>query len=952
MKKLLLTLTTCTGLLTAQAQGERVYQIPNSDFENWAADKEPGNGWNSFASAGGSLGSFASMSPAPEKAEGYQSNTAVKLTSKNLWIANANGNLTTGRISMGNMTPANADNYNYTDLDSVTHHLLFAGTPDSVACYAKFVSGGSENGRGQFILHDEYRYCDPETSNEAGYESHKVALAAILIKPTTEWTYCSAPFEYTGVAKPEKQYMLASFTTNPVPGGSANDTLIVDDVKLIYYSELASLAYDGTDIFVEGQTVYNLSDETYDADKLACTSNGRAATIETSFNEITSMLTITVKGDDWSEDNLNQHVYTVQFAKKALYQIPNSDFENWADDKEPGNGWNSFASAGGSWASFASMSPAPEKTEGYQSNTAVKLTSKNLWIANANGNLTTGRISMGSTTPANAANYNYTDLEDGAHNWLFAGTPDAVSCYAKFKSGGSENGRGQFILHDKYGYRDPETSNEEGYESHKVALAAILIPECEEWTYFEAPFEYTGVAKPEKQYMLASFTTNPVPGGSANDTLIVDDVKLIYYSELASLAYDGTDIFVEGQTAYDLSDKAYDETKLACTSNGRAAIIEKSYDEATGVLTLTVKGDDWSEDNLNQHVYTVQFQKIVNYTNELLVIMNGEPLSAPQETTIQLAGSENGAYSFILKNFSINMEGTTIGVGTIQLNELSIENGQIHTTQTIQIAAGEDTPPGGTWIGPVLGDVPVELQANVSEDNATAQISIAMLGQIDVTFAPELTLNAETSIAEDVEGLHIVNFSRTFAAGWNTVCLPFATSVSSLEGATQAQAFTDYSGNVLNFKKVANDTLEANTPYLIYFEKETEVPATYAAAENFEAQTVAHGEVSFTGNYTAGKNMEGLYGVADQNGSQYIMMGSANSTLGSTSAYFTVAGAQTNAMRIQLEGGATAIDKVTTDGETFDVYTLGGVKVRENATGLNGLQKGIYIVNGKKVVVK
>ena len=110
--------------------------------------------------------------------------------------------------------------------------------------------------------------------------------------------------------------------------------------------------------------------------------------------------------------------------------------------------------------------------------------------------------------------------------------------------------------------------------------------------------------------------------------------------------------------------------------------------------------------------------------------------------------------------------------------------------------------------------------------------------------------------------------------------------------------------------------------------------------------------MTFTGNYTAGKNMEGLYGVADKDGSQYIMMGGANSTLGSTSAYFTVAVAQTNAMRIQLEGGATAIDKVTTDGETFDVYTLGGVKVRENATGLNGLQKGIYIVNGKKVVVK
>ena len=27
------------------------YQIPNSDFEAWVSEKEPGNGWNSFASA-------------------------------------------------------------------------------------------------------------------------------------------------------------------------------------------------------------------------------------------------------------------------------------------------------------------------------------------------------------------------------------------------------------------------------------------------------------------------------------------------------------------------------------------------------------------------------------------------------------------------------------------------------------------------------------------------------------------------------------------------------------------------------------------------------------------------------------------------------------------------------------------------------------------------------------
>ena len=219
--------------------------------------------------------------------------------------------------------------------------------------------------------------------------------------------------------------MLASFTTNPVPGGSANDTLTVDSVVLIYNSELATLTYDGKDIFVKGQTVFNV-DSTYISYKLKCTSNGRGATIEKSYDKTTGILTLTVKGNDWSEDNLNQHVYYVKFAQEKLYQLPNADFETWATDKEPGLGWNSFVSAGGQWASFASASPAPEKVEGYESNTAVRLTSKNLFIANANGNLTTGRINMGDMTPKDAANYNFTDLEDPAHCLLFADTATAT----------------------------------------------------------------------------------------------------------------------------------------------------------------------------------------------------------------------------------------------------------------------------------------------------------------------------------------------------------------------------------------------------------------------------------------------------------------------------------------------------------------------------------------------
>ena len=57
-----------------------------------------------------------------------------------------------------------------------------------------------------------------------------------------------------------------------------------------------------------------------------------------------------------------------------------------------------------------------------------------------------------------------------------------------------------------------------------------------------------------------------------------------------------------------------------------------------------------------------------------------------------------------------------------------------------------------------------------------------------------------------------------------------------------------------------------------------------------------------------------------------------------------------NELLIQAEG-VTGID-LRRQEENYDVYDLRGNKVRSNATDLKGLSKGIYIINGKKVVVK
>lgn len=51
--------------------------------------------------------------------------------------------------------------------------------------------------------------------------------------------------------------------------------------------------------------------------------------------------------------------------------------------------------------------------------------------------------------------------------------------------------------------------------------------------------------------------------------------------------------------------------------------------------------------------------------------------------------------------------------------------------------------------------------------------------------------------------------------------------------------------------------------------------------------------------------------------------------------------------------GTNAINGiVVSEGKPFDVYNLQGRKVKANTTTFSGLPAGVYIVNGKKVMVK
>jgi hypothetical protein len=57
---------------------------------------------------------------------------------------------------------------------------------------------------------------------------------------------------------------------------------------------------------------------------------------------------------------------------------------------------------------------------------------------------------------------------------------------------------------------------------------------------------------------------------------------------------------------------------------------------------------------------------------------------------------------------------------------------------------------------------------------------------------------------------------------------------------------------------------------------------------------------------------------------------------------------------VSLEDYQAGVHSVTMDNDNVDtgVYTLTGTRVRQRGEDIDGLVKGLYIVNGKKVIVK
>lgn len=198
-----------------------------------------------------------------------------------------------------------------------------------------------------------------------------------------------------------------------------------------------------------------------------------------------------------------------------------------------------------------------------------------------------------------------------------------------------------------------------------------------------------------------------------------------------------------------------------------------------------------------------------------------------------------------------------------------------------------------------------------------------------------------------------ITYDRNLLTGLNTIVLPFQTTKEEL-GAETILEYTGTTTNsdniVLNFKEV--ETLSPNVPYAILMTAEAALPVfenkTLIAPTDLTV-TDANGNYNFVGTYTCWtKDVDSPIVNGDYvAGAEEFKKAKGGNGLKAYRAYLKNTSGESTNIAFNFNGdiidGIEAVEIF--NRMSGDIYNINGQKVSHT-------QKGVYIINGKKVVVK
>lgn len=436
-----------------------------------------------------------------------------------------------------------------------------------------------------------------------------------------------------------------------------------------------------------------------------------------------------------------------------------------------------------------------------------------------------------------------------------------------------------------------------------------------------------------------SYTAN-IAKGTFNGAELVKPEGLEVAYEITPKT-EGVSIAKDGTVTYPAVEATY---KVTATFNG-----DDTYKPTTATYTLNVVDP-------NFEIQTIEFVAGVDKgtgasTGSIKDDMISKGIVTVSSTRACLG---LGGYYAFYKPVSTNEGIHTIStrMGTITKIAFEAGNGKEPSKATFTegtYTKDNDGTKNYTWTGS-------EKTINFTVTDGTYYSKITITVKVPVAKDYTLDENSVNTI-EAYENAN-VTLKRTFYkdGAWNTLCLPFAVNATDFEGAEVREVdVTQSSENTLVFKEAT--TIKAGKPYLIKWAKTPNEVCNFV--NTFEGVTLVatatpvkvKDAITFTGFYNKA--------TADKLGASVAAIGAGNKLFKVTSgemkgfrAAFVLNPATPAAgIKVVIDGTTTGIEDLVVDGVKANgrVYNLNGQYVGNS---LNGLQPGIYILNGKKVVVK
>ncbi len=193
----------------------------------------------------------------------------------------------------------------------------------------------------------------------------------------------------------------------------------------------------------------------------------------------------------------------------------------------------------------------------------------------------------------------------------------------------------------------------------------------------------------------------------------------------------------------------------------------------------------------------------------------------------------------------------------------------------------------------------------------------------------------------------VVNLTRSLIAGYNTLCLPFAATKAALGLEEDDVIYELGEGSSASSIKLSTVTsIEANKPYLVYCAAARTLTSSFDNLEvsSSDASSTTKGDWTMYGNYTPSLSMNGKYIVY---GDKIQLCGSGPYVNG-LRAYFEYKGSEAReSVTFDFGGETTGVNDVRSkmSEARSEYFNLAGQRIAQPT-------KGLYIVNGKKVVIK